>query len=92
MNVLAALASFDATLPDGQLVALAGAPGVDRGSIVIRSTPKRGGHGAHAVTWTQNGSHRSAEGSTLGVALRRALRAAGAESAPVEVTEAVPAP
>jgi hypothetical protein len=92
VNVLAALASFDATLPDGQLVALAGAPGVERDSIVVRCTPRRGGHGFHAVTWTQNGVHRSAEGSTLGVALRRALRLAGTASAPVEITEAVPAP
>lgn len=87
MNVLAALATFDASLPDGMLCALADAPGVDRASIVTTSVPKRGGHGHHTVRWSQDGRNHSAEGSTLGVALRRAVRAAGAESAPTAIDD-----
>lgn len=81
MDVFAVLAEFDATQPDGLLVALAGAPGVDDRSIAVRSLPRRGGHGNHVVTWTQDARNCSAEGSTLATALRAALRAAGAGSA-----------
>lgn len=81
-SVLTALASWDAQLPDGLLCALADAPGVDRRSITTVSVPKRGGHGHHAVSWLQDGSKHTAEGSTLATALRRAVRAAGGESAP----------
>lgn len=87
MNVLQALADFDASLPDGMLCALADAPGVDRASIVTRSVPKRSGHGHHAVTWSQDGRTRTVEGSTLHVAYRRALRAAGAVSAAATIIE-----
>lgn len=80
-DVFALLAEFDATQPDGLLVALAGAPGVDERSIVIRSLPRAGGHGNHAVSWVQNGRKCSAEASTLATALDRAVRASGARSA-----------
>lgn len=39
------------------------------------------GHGHHAVTWTCQAVARSAQGSTLATALRRAVRAAGPRSA-----------
>lgn len=87
MNVLVALAAFDASLPDGQMCALADAPGVDRRSIRTESVPKRGGHGHHVVRWSQDGRNWSAEGSTLSIALGRAVRAAGGVSAPVVIDE-----
>lgn len=81
MDVLDALATIDDRLPDGQLIALAGAPGVDRASIEVRCRPARGNHGRYTVTWRQDDTSRTVEASSLSTALRRALRAAGAVSA-----------
>lgn len=75
-NVLRRLMEdFDASTPDGMLHALADTGAVD---ITIRSVPRRGRHGAHAVTWTQDGRRRTEEGSTLDTALRAAVRSAEA--------------
>lgn len=49
--------------------------------ITTRHRPSEQRHGWHAVTFAHDGRRHSAEGSTLTVALRRALRAAGAECA-----------
>ena len=54
---------------------------VDASSIEIASHPRKGFHGHHTATWTQDGSVHVAEGSTLEVALRRAVRQARAVSA-----------
>lgn len=76
------LRSFDRAQPDGLLLALAMIPGVEAAQpIRMRSVPKPGGHGWHAVTWTQDGRQRTAEGSTHAAALRAAVRAARAQSA-----------
>ena len=72
---------FDSEQPDGLLLALAEAPGVEEGSIRVRSWPARGHHGVHAVQWTQDGRNRAEEGNTLATALRRAVAASGGRSA-----------
>lgn len=78
-NVLRRLMEdFDASTPDGLLHALADAGAVE---ITIRCVPRRGRHGAHAVSWTQAGRRRTEEGSTLDTALRAAVRAAEAHPA-----------
>lgn len=69
---------FDAATPDGLLHELADTGATD---ITIRSVPRRARHGSHAVTWSQNGRKRTAEGSTLATALRAAVRAAGGRCA-----------
>ena len=86
MDVLDAIASIDARLPDGLLVALAKVPGVAVDSIVIRPIPRSGRHGRVTVTWTQDARNLSAEGHTLDVALRRALRASERVSAKAKAT------
>lgn len=60
---------------DAELLALAAVPGVARRSIKIPTADARPhNRGAFAVTWTQNGRNLTREGSTLEIALRRALR------------------
>ena len=81
LEATAGIADQQASSPDGLLVDLAHLPGVDASSIEIASHPRKGFHGHHTATWTQDGSVHVAEGSTLEVALRRAVRQARAVSA-----------
>lgn len=80
-SILSVLADIDRGTPDGLLLQIA-ATGAKR--VTILSHPRRGHHGSHSVAWMQDGAVRSAEGSTLDIALRRALRAASRFSASIE--------
>lgn len=80
-SILSVLADVDRGTPDGLLIQLADHGATD---ITIRTAPRRGGHGHARVTWTQDRCSLAAEASTLAIALRRALRAAGRLSASIE--------
>lgn len=71
--------ALDAAMPDGLCVQLA-ATGATR--ITIDVVPRRSrGHSSVAVYWTDPaGTRRTAEGSSLGSALRAAVRSARAAS------------
>lgn len=79
---LAELGQGEPTTVDELLRALGLVPGVDRSTIMCPTADVRPGrHGVAQVRWTQDGRQRTAEGHTLHVASRRALRDAERVSA-----------
>ena len=81
LEATAGIAEQQATRPDGLLLELAHMAGVDARSIELRPYPRKGNHGHHTVTWLQDDRQHHTEGSTLEVALRRAVRQASTVSA-----------